>query len=68
MSTADKIAAMESIWADLASTDPDGVIPAWHASALDERERRVASGQDVVMDWSEAKQRLRQEIDARQDP
>jgi hypothetical protein len=68
MSTADKIAVMEAIWADLARTDPEGVIPGWHASVLEERERRVASGQEVVLEWSEAKQRLRQEIDARKNP
>lgn len=65
MSTADKIAAMEAIWADLARTDPDSVIPEWHAGALEERERRLAAGEEVVLDWGEAKQRLRQEIDAR---
>jgi len=67
MSTADKIAAMEAIWTDLARTDPDGVIPEWHAIALEERERRLAAGQEVMVDWSEAKQRLRQEIHARKD-
>jgi len=67
MSTADKIAAIEAIWTDLARTDPDGVIPEWHAIALEEMERRLAAGQEVVLDWNEAKHRLRQEIDARKD-
>lgn len=67
MSTADKIALMEAIWTDLTHADADGAVPEWHASALEERERRLAAGHEVVLDWSEAKRRLRQEIDARKD-
>jgi hypothetical protein len=67
MSTAEKIAAMEAIWTDLARTDPEGVLPEWHARILEEREKRLAAGQEAVLEWSEAKKRLRQEIDASKD-
>ena len=67
MSIAEKLAAMEILWADLARRAPDEVIPEWHADVLAEREKRLASGQETVMDWEEAKDTLRREIDASKD-
>jgi hypothetical protein len=67
MSVAEKLHAMEALWADLCRRAPDATTPEWHADVLAERERRLAAGEEAVLDWEEAKQRLRQEIHERQD-
>jgi len=58
---------MEALWSDLCRNSPEEAAPEWHVQVLAERERRLASGQEEVLDWEEAKRRLRQEIDERQD-
>jgi hypothetical protein len=60
MSTAEKLEAMELIWADLKV--PEEIIPGWHKDVLAEREKRLASGTERVLDWEEAKRQLRREI------
>jgi hypothetical protein len=67
MSVAEKLQAMEALWADLSRRAPDEAVPAWHADVLAERERRLAAGQEAVLDWDDAKRKLRQEIHERQD-
>ena len=67
MSVAEKLQAMEALWSDLCKNAPEEAAPEWHVQVLAERERRLASGQEEVLDWEEAKRRLRQEIDERQD-
>ena len=62
MSVAEKLEAMERLWADLARHAPEQAAPEWHAEILQERERRLAAGQEEILDWEEAKRRLRQEI------
>jgi len=68
MSLADKLEAMERLWADLSRYAPEHAVPAWHAEILEERERRLAAGDEKVLDWEEAKRRLRQEIHEGQNP
>jgi Putative addiction module component len=67
MSVAEKLQAMEALWADLCRHAPDDSAPAWHGDVLAERERRLEAGQETVLDWEEAKRRLRQEIHESQD-
>jgi hypothetical protein len=67
MSVADKLHAMEAIWADLCRNAPEEAAPDWHLQILEDRERRLAAGQEEVLDWEEAKRRLRQEIHEGQD-
>jgi hypothetical protein len=67
MSVAEKLNAMETLWADLCRTAPEEAAPEWHTQILQEREQRLAAGQEQVLDWEEAKRRLRQEIDEGQD-
>jgi Putative addiction module component len=67
MSVAEKLHAMETLWADLCRRAPDETTPEWHADILEERERRLAADQEAVLDWEEAKRRLRQEIHESQD-
>jgi len=64
MSVADKLRAMETIWADLSRAFPDETIPRWHADVLAARESRLAAGQEKVLDWDEAKRELRRRLDA----
>ena len=45
-----------------AEDDPD-----WHFQVLQEREQRLAVGQEEILDWAEAKRRLRREIHEGQD-
>lgn len=62
MSVAEKLHAMETLWADLCRNAPEQAAPEWHVQILEERERRLAAGQEEVLDWEEAKRRLRREI------
>lgn len=59
MSIAEKLQVMEALWADLSRQAPDAIVPPWHARVLAEREQRLAAGQEEVLDWDEAKRRLR---------
>lgn len=68
MSVAEKLEAMEKLWADLSRHAPEQAVPEWHAEILKEREQRLAAGEEEVLDWEEAKRRLRQEIDEGQNP
>ena len=58
MSVAEKIEAMEAIWASLSSNPADVASPAWHEQVLAERRKRLESGESTVSEWSEAKKRL----------
>ncbi|MCZ7640934.1 MAG: addiction module protein [Verrucomicrobia bacterium] len=62
MTVAEKLRAMEALWADLSTQAADDAVPAWHAQVLAERERRLAAGQERVLDWDEAKRQLRREL------
>lgn len=68
MSVAEKLEAMETLWQDLCRNAPERVAPEWHAMVLEEREHRLAAGEEEVLDWEEAKRRLRQEIHEGQNP
>ena len=62
MTLQEKLAAMESIWEDLART-PDAIeSPAWHQDILDERRRQVAEGQARFIDWETAKTEIRKKL------
>lgn len=67
MSVAEKLEAMETLWADLSQHNPDEAVPDWHGKVLEERERRLAAGEETVLDWEEAKKLLRQELREGQD-
>ena len=59
MSVAEKLQALEEIWADLAR-DPESVpAPDWHREALEGREQRVKEGTASFEEWDVVKQRLR---------
>ena len=55
----EKIKLMEQIWADLSQDDEALESPDWHRAELEKTEKRLAAGQEQVLDWTEAKKRLR---------
>ena len=63
MSRAEKLQAMESLWADLSKVEAEVASPAWHADALRETEARVAAGQERIADWETAKKELRKRFE-----
>jgi len=60
MTTAEKLRAMEAIWADLTHHADSFESPAWHGDVLRERDQRVAEGKESFVDWEEAKRQLRE--------
>lgn len=54
----DKIRLMESLWTSL-SLEEEIDSPLWHEATLKETEQRYAAGTDELIDWNEAKQRIR---------
>ena len=59
MTKADKLRAMEELWADLSRDESSFEAPAWHLRELRATESRVASGKEVFVDWEIAKKSLR---------
>jgi hypothetical protein len=55
----EKLRLMESLWTDLSRTGAEFESPAWHEVVLRETEQRLASGEEEMIDWEEAKLRLR---------
>jgi len=62
MSTADKLQAIEDIWADLSRESSDVPSPNWHGDVLRAREQRIANGTSHFLDISEAKQSVREQL------
>jgi hypothetical protein len=62
MSLADKLAAMEQLWADLSKTPQDVPAPMWHAEILAQRRRLAEQGQLKFLDWDTAMAELRKEV------
>lgn len=62
MTLQEKLAAMESLWEDLARTPEAIEFPAWHKDILDERRRRLAEGQSRFVDWETAKADIRHKL------
>jgi len=55
----EKLRLMELLWSDLSRDDSEFESPAWHGMALQETAQRVAEGREPVLDWEQAKARLR---------
>lgn len=58
MSVAEKLQAIEAIWASLCTNPADVSSPEWHKEILEDRQKRLASGDATVSEWSGAKKRL----------
>jgi hypothetical protein len=59
MSREEKLRILEAIWTDLSKDDASVESPEWHAKALRDTERRVASGEEASVSWEDAKRMLR---------
>jgi len=55
----EKIKLMELLWADLSRDEAAMESPAWHADALRETAERRAHGDETLLDWEQAKEKLR---------
>jgi hypothetical protein len=62
MSLADKLEAMELLWADISRRPADLPSPAWHRDVLEERRRLVAEGKLKFLDWDTVIAELREEL------
>lgn len=63
MSRAEKLRAMEAIWADLSQVDAEVKSPSWHKEALKQTATRVTAGQEQATDWETAKRVLRKRFE-----
>ncbi len=61
MTVEEKLEVMEEIWADLCRKPDDVPSPAWHGEVLADREAALERGEEEILDWDEAKARLRKE-------
>ena len=62
MTLADKLEAMEVLWADISKQPTDLPSPAWHRDVLQERRQLVEEGKLRFLDWDTAITELREEI------
>ena len=53
---------MESIWDDLCGTAGSRLPPGWHENVLANREAAVLAGEDEIIDWETAKQKISEEL------
>ncbi len=58
MSVAEKVRLLEMIWDNLCSKHGDPQSPEWHREVLQERKRRLESGETTVSPWDDVKTRL----------
>lgn len=61
MTTTEKIMAMEELWADMDKTAEanDYITPQWHKDILDEREKKVKSGEAKFLSIAEVKEEFK---------
>ena len=59
MSREEKLQALEAIWADLSKDAESVESPPWHEDVLKETQSRLSAAQEQVLDWPEAKRKLR---------
>ena len=62
MSLAEKFLTIEMVWDDIVHNSPDFKSPAWHEEILREREAKIKSGEDKLIDWKDAKRLLRDSL------
>ncbi len=62
MTIEEKLKLMEEIWTDLIKHEEHISSPLWHKDIIEEREERVKRSQETILDWNEAKEKIRQSI------
>jgi hypothetical protein len=68
MTFAEKLEAMELLWADLSRQPAAMPSPQWHREVLQERRRRAADGTLKFLDWDTALADLREELHGNSPP
>ena len=63
MTLQEKLAAMESLWADLTGSAKSIKSPSWHKQILTERRKRIANGKARFIDWDTAKAEIRKKLE-----
>lgn len=58
MTTAEKLAAMEQLWASLQMDAESAAPPEWHGRVLAERQKRIDSGETSFSTLEEVRKRL----------
>jgi Putative addiction module component len=61
-SVAEKLRAMEALWAGSSRDEAQFEPPAWHGDVLHEREENIKTGRESFMDWEAAKKQLRERL------
>ncbi len=60
LSLHEKLALLESLWAEI-SIEPHQVdVPQWHKDILDSRQEALEKGQIKILEWDEAKKQISQ--------
>ena len=62
MTLEEKLKLLEELWSDLLSHEDEVPSPQWHKDILEKREEKVKKGQETMLDWNDAKERVRQSI------
>ena len=55
----EKLKLMEMLWAELSRDEAELESPLWHADALRETAERRERGEETLLDWELAKEKLR---------
>jgi len=63
MTLQEKLAAMESLWENIAGSAEPLESPGWHKAILDERAKRIATGEARFDDWETAKKEIRKKLE-----
>ena len=62
MSLNEKFMAIEMIWDDICHNSADFPSPAWHEAIIEERDKKIATGEDKLIDWEVAKKQMKKSI------
>ena len=62
MPLSEKLALLETLWAEISSEPEQIEIPQWHKDILDERLQAAERGDVEVLDWEVAKAQIRSMI------
>jgi Putative addiction module component len=62
MTLLEKLQLMEALWQNLSRSVIPLNSPEWHRDVLEEREKRIVSGEARFIDWKQAKVEIRERI------
>ncbi len=62
MAAKEKLFATETLWSDLSRNADTFEYPAWHGDVLRERDQSISEGNELSVDWNDAKRQLRERL------